>query len=716
MAVTKAQKEQLNNFTAYGFYRELVENGVQSVDAHIFTRKNIDDHFNSIIAILSDGIETEYVQRMMVHLIFTDGEYADLTIAEYMFCLMFFTLPLEAGQEIDSDKLFWVQDITQDEICKYINNKFIKRYRTILPFMQLNQTIDTIYTKFRDIRKFQPYLMNTVNLKDTIDLMTKYKEFYNAVHCDATGVPIEDVKEFGMKAANTQVKYIINSEHCLRDSFRTGEGINTKQFKEVQAHIGTKPNGKGSVYPTIINSSFITGGLRTPADMIIESSIGRQAQILSMNNVGSSGSFARLLGLNCMNTTLHKDPTYSCDTRNFIKVFIADKGILDSFDMRYYRLQEDGIDHRLDADKDKHLIGQTIFVRSPMTCQSYAKGHGICYKCYGDLAYVNRNINIGKIAAEEQSSRFTQRLLSAKHLLESSVIKLDWEGPLSEFFDISYDSICMRSDVDYTNYFIKIDSLETDDEYDDIEFNYSVSSFSVIYPDGSEREIKTTDSDNIYLIPEFATLVLKVFNSCEDNEPAIIPFDDLQSIQALFKVPIKNNELQATMDKIVSIINVKKITSTYTKDAILEDFMNTNMKGGIKLSSVHYEVILANQFRDKDNILEYPDWSVPNTDNYQILTLSSSLMDSPFLMTRLLYSRLNKVLIKPSTFEVNRGSVNDLFMVKYPKQFIDSEPIDPDEKDDSIMIDGKKKINPFVQFESEEEYQRWIEKQMKQKH
>ena len=143
--------------------------------------------------------------------------------------------------------------------------------------------------------------------------------------------------------------------------------------------------------------------------------------------------------------------------------------------------------------------------------------------------------------------------------------------------------------------------------------------------------------------------------------------------------------------------------------------MNTNMKGGIKLSSVHYEVILANQFRDKDNILEYPDWSVANTDNYQILTLSSSLMDSPFLMTRLLYSRLNKVLIKPSSFEVNRGSVNDLFMVKYPKQFIDSEPIDPDEKDDSIEVNGKKKINPFVTFETDEDYERWRLKQMQKR-
>ena len=90
--VTKAQKEQLRNLDNYGFYQELVENGRMDVDAHLFTRRNIDDHFNSILAILSDGIETEYVQRMLIHLMFTDGEYADLTITEYMFCLMFFTL------------------------------------------------------------------------------------------------------------------------------------------------------------------------------------------------------------------------------------------------------------------------------------------------------------------------------------------------------------------------------------------------------------------------------------------------------------------------------------------------------------------------------------------------------------------------------------------------------------------------------------------------
>ena len=711
--VTKAQKDQLCNIENYGYYKDLVENGNMTVDAHLFTRRNIDDHFNSILNILSDGIETEYVQRMMVHLIFTDGEYADLTIFEYMFCLMFFTLPLEAGEEIDSDKIFWVQDITQDEICKYINNKFIKRYRTKLPLITLNQTIDTIFCKFRDIRKFQPYLMNTVNLKDTIDLMNKYKEFNKAIHCDASGVSIEDVKDFGMKAANTQVKYIINSDHCLRDSFRTGEGISTKQFKEVQANIGTKPNGKGGVYPTIINSSFITGGLTNPRDMIIESSIGRQAQILSKNNVGTSGNFARLLGLNTMNTTLHHDPSYICGTKNFIKVYIKDINILKAFDMRYYKFTENGIEHYLDADRDTDLIGQTVYFRSPMTCASFHSGHGICYRCYGNLAYVNRNINVGKMAAEELSSRFTQRLLSAKHLLESSVIRLEWNGPIFDLFEISYDSICMRTDIDYTDYFIKIDNIETDEEYDDVEYNYSVSSFSIIYPDGSERDINTSDSDDIYLQPEFANVVIKIINSTDDDTPVIIPITELNNIQALFRVPIKNNELQATMDKIKNIINVKKIVSTYNKDTLLEDFMNTNIKGGIHISSIHFEVILANQIRDRDNILSYPDWTIPNNEDYQILTLNSSLMDSTYLMTRLLYSRLNKVLIKPTTFEVTKGSMNDIFAVTYPKKFLESEPRDRDEKEDVIIVDGVKKYDPFITFESDEEYERWRQKTIK---
>ena len=94
------------------------------------------------------------------------------------------------------------------------------------------------------------------------------------------------------------------------------------------------------------------------------------------------------------------------------------------YDMRFYRFNEKGIEYLLDAEKDQHLIGQTLLFRSPQTCASAARGNGICYRCYGNLAYANRNINIGQIAAEQLSSIYTQTLLSAKHLLESAIIKM----------------------------------------------------------------------------------------------------------------------------------------------------------------------------------------------------------------------------------------------------------------------------------------------------
>ena len=84
-----------------------------------------------------------------------------------------------------------------------------------------------------------------------------------------------------------------------------------------------------------------------------------------------------------------------------------------------------------------------------MTCASAAKGHGICYKCYGDLAYINNDINVGQIAAEGLSSIYTQILLSAKHLLESLVVKMEWSEGFYDYFQITFNSIALREDKSY---------------------------------------------------------------------------------------------------------------------------------------------------------------------------------------------------------------------------------------------------------------------------
>lgn len=270
-------------------YKDLVLTGRQTIYTKDFNVSNIEQHFNSIINILKDGIETPEVQSMMITVVFCNNVDIDLSIFDYTINLMFWQLFVHVNEPIIDTHLVWFEDITKKSIKEYIDNNFIEKYRKTVPFITLNQTIDAVIGKFRDLRPFQMYLANTLNLEDTIELMNTYPEFNDTVHFDVSGIPIEDVKEAGMAATNLQIKYIKNSNHCLRDSFRTGEAISPKQYKEVGVNIGTKPDGLGSVYPTTISHSFMNGGLSSPVELTIESSVGRIAQILQKTNVGESG-------------------------------------------------------------------------------------------------------------------------------------------------------------------------------------------------------------------------------------------------------------------------------------------------------------------------------------------------------------------------------------------------------------------------------------------
>ena len=674
----------------YGIYNELVEKGRMSINTSVLNINNIEQHYDWIINILADGIYNPEIQKCKLDITFTDNEDCTMNIFHYLFNLMFWPLILAPGDEvIDSTKIFFEVDFSVGAIANYINKVFLKKYETLLPIRALNNMIDGIFGRYRKTIRFQYWLANTINIKDTVDLMKQYPEFRASVHCDASQVPIEDAKDFGQQAANIQIEIIKNSDHCLRDSFRTGEATSAKQYKEVFANIGPKPDGNGSAYPLIINSNFINGGLDCPESLVIESAIGRQAQILSKENVGFSGNFARLLGLNCMNTPLHPDPTYSCDTKNFIRYTIFDNTYLERINMRWYRTKPNGIDKLIDSDRDKFLIGQTVLLRSPMTCASLAHGKGICYKCYGNLAYVNNDINIGKIAAEEQTSRFTQKLLSAKHLLESLIIKMNWNGPIFDFFAVDYDNICTKIDIDYTNYKIKLVDICIEDEYDDIEYNSYVTEFYIITPEGNEHKIYTSDSDNIYLQPVIAEMAMNIANNDEDTKEIILDINKIiKNSPIIFKIRIKNNELQATMNRIEKIINLKAEIKKYDKDEFLYEFMSTNIKGGITLNSVHFEVILANQIRAADSLLEFPDWEIEDVP-YQLVTLDSSLLESPYLMTRLLNSKLSYSLIKPSIYKINKPSGNDVFaMINSPK-YLTMDPGIHSGKDNNLLSDDE---------------------------
>ena len=659
-------------------YEDLCNTGHQTIYTKDLNQDNINDHFNSIINILKDGIETPEVQSMMLHIVFENDTDLDLSIFDYAINLMFWQFCTIVHHPIWDVHIVFPEDITKKYIKEYIDNIFIDKYRKKLPFIELNQTIDAVIGKFRDLRQFQMYLANTLNLEDTIDLMNQYPEFNETVHFDTTGIPLEDIKEAGMAATNKQIRYIKNSNHCLRDSFRTGEAISPKQYKEVAVNIGSKPDGQGSVFPHPIKHSFMNGGLQSAEEICIESSVGRVAQILQKTNVGESGAFARQLELNNQDTFLNPDPNYVCDTHNFEEITIENETMLNMYDLRYYRTNPNGIDKKLNAKKDKNLIGQRLFFRSPMTCASAARGHGICYKCYGDLAYAEQEINIGQIAAEGLSSIYTQILLSAKHLLESLVIKMEWTKQFYELFTITFNTIALKENGTYRGYKLIIDDdIKSEEEIDDIEYNYYINSFIVRTPDGEDIKIKTTEADNIYIEPDFYQYIMSVQPEDDNSDESYyveLNMVDLMDFPVLFVVQVRNNELSATMDKIKKLIDNKSIIESYDRNSILKEFITTNIQGNIKLNAVHFEVLLMNQIRAADDDLDVPDWTIPNAP-YKILTLSKSLSENRSITVRLQSNKVSKALSNPQNRFISKPSMTDIYFMEQPQEYLDPEMI-----------------------------------------
>ena len=718
MAVKQVKTNSLIYPENYGIYAPLAEGKPISINTVDITRDNLEDHYNWMLNVFKDGIYDEDLHPVKFTVTFANGHTVRLTMFDYFLNLIMWYNIVMSGQQILGRHLFFADEITKNTIKDYIDRFLIEENRKKISNVILNNIIDDSITKFHDIDLFAMYLSNTLCLEDSLALMKASEEFRECLHVDVSNVPLEDVKAVGMKAARRSIeiikdaKSILGYDHCLADAFRARQGINEKQYKEFQNNIGTKPDGRGSVFPTAINKSFINGGVSEPIDYFIESSTGRTAQIIKLKNVGTSGSFARNLGLNNMDSKLHDDPNYDCRSDNFVRITIKDKKYLKVFHNRYYRMSPDGLEHQVNFRRDTHLIGQTIYLRSPITCASSASGKGVCYKCYGDLAYTlfdvekGFGINIGRIASEILSSSLTQRLLSAKHLLESSITKVTWCDAFNEFFEITDNIIKIAPELDYRDFRILIDpdsiELENDedadlsdsDDADPGMYNEYITEFDVLrVSTGEVFHIFNDKSEKLFLTNEINGIIRKKGDP-EDGKISI-SFNELKEAY-LFIIQIENDELAKVLNKLLAILNKKDTTQSYPSISDLyQDLVDTAIEGGLDVSGSHLEIILMNQIRDSEDMFEKPKWWEHNP-GYNIITLNEALTNNPSVIVSMSYQKIKRMFYNPLTFKKNKASYMDLFFMERPQRVINDIP--DDGEDSTPVIEGDL-IDPLKFFE-----------------
>lgn len=683
--------DDLTHFENYGDYSGLVNTGRIGINTINLNKSNIDTHWSWIYNILVDGIEQDKVHNMVIDITFTDGVQLYLSIFDYFLNLIMWKLPLLAGDQITSRFLFFDDCITQHTIKNYIDH-FIDIHRTDISNYDINNMIDDTIYKFMYIDDFSYYLINTINEKDMIDLMRENKDVYDALHFSTNQFPLEEVKDRAMDVTNKLIAAIQSpdSKHCLRDSFRAKEGVNPKQFREFAVNIGTKPDGNGGIFSINLDTNYMQEGVGKGEYYIIDSSAARQAQILNKENVGQSGAFSRKLRLNNMHTKIHPNPNYVCNTKRFLPIYIKDAKMLKKFKNRYFRYNPKGIEYKISAHPEKDnvdLIGKMLYFRSPETCASHARGEGICYRCYGDLAYANADINPGCMASELLSSVLTQRLLSAKHLLETNIKALRWVDEFKDIFTVNWNMIALQEDFNPKKWSIIIntDDIYQDSDYDEFEYNLKINNFEVVSPEGKVILIKTEDSDDLYITPELNKILDKV-KPIDDQY--IIDFSDIVGVN-LFMVNMTNNGLAATLDLCKSMLDKQAIVKRYKNDigAFTGAFITAIIDGGLDVDAVHCELLISNQIRrDSDDLRESmlpPEWEYRD-EPYRLVTLDTALKENPSITTSLNYQFIQKQLTWPITFLKNQPGMMDLFFMEKPQEYMNVElDYDPKFKEDT---------------------------------
>lgn len=694
----------LNNYQNYYMFADLVRTGRFYLRTSNITSSNWQEYYDGILNILKDNIETEEIKHFIITVDFGNNDAVDLTIFDLYFNIIMWHLVVKSGITLDARALFCPKIINRKCIKKYFDKYIpiiVERFSHIYKHdvkritISLNNIIDDTLSKFSDVDSFSFFLANTINLKDTVDLMNNIPEFNDLVHTSLINEKIEDVKDIGMEKADRSIEIIKNAksvlgyDHCLKNSFETGEGVSPRQYKEFAIHIGSKPDGTGGVHPHIIDRSYLMGGLQHVADQFVDSASSRVAQIIVKHNTSSSGNFARIMGINNIDTVLNTDLDYKCNTHNPIVITIDNSKILSMLTGRYYRTNPDGIDYLIHPE-DTFLIGKTIYLFSPMTCASAAHGHGICKRCYGELAYINSNLKVGKFAVEQLTSQTTQKQLSAKHLLETVIEKINWNDNFNKFFYVdNVNMIYINDNIDAGHIIIDPNSImdntentESDsDEEDNMESSFSDSSqftnyiTSFIFEDtnGKKYDIHSENMTEMFFSEDFIDY-LKGLSLASDRMYHIDIEDLINALNdnALFYIQIINNDIDKNLKDIESLINKKDELIGLDKDSLLKKFINLIIKGKITIQSVHLECMLMNQIRSVHSKLELPEWEHDN-EEYQILSLDQSLTNNPSVIISLLYKNLKSTLTNPITYAKNESSRMDMFFMVQPQEFLSNE-------------------------------------------
>ena len=398
--------------------------------------------------------------------------------------------------------------------------------------------------------------------------------------------------------------------------------LKPKQMEELYINFSQIPDGK-NIIPVIMNGNGFRAGYHGMDVLYAGAIAARVPDIMNEEYMGSAGYFNRNLMILTYGTI--SKTVYDCGSVNPIPITV-DEDVLDMFAGRFYYEHKNSGVLKILHETDKHLIGKTLWFRSPCTCNL---NEDVCHVCYGTHALKVGDLKGGFIYTTEiMTSNVSQNVLSAKHLLKTNAEKIELSDDLEQYFVLDSSAVVPDEDKRFDIYLR--------DDYQD-----NISDYLMLYIGKELKPLKISRYANIH-IPD------KVLDKMKE-----VVIDDTTYLKISSYKVLENGGIFCNITPINIMMTQKYMDimrlfeNDMSKFEKVEDIVVKLMhllKGTIPLLSVHGEIIIAKHLRDANNKLLRPNFLVPDAP-YQILKLKSALQNIEAVSTALSFEQTRHHLL-----------------------------------------------------------------------
>lgn len=471
----------------------------------------------------------------------------------------------------------------------------------LLIFSHADMTIFTAENMFLDHYRDSEIIRDINNTEypstmQTKDIVNANKEKYKIL-----------VKE--MKARNNPVFVVDKYTQVTKP----------KQIEEQYFNFSQIPDGR-EIVPVIMNGNGFRAGYHDIPAMYAAGIAARVPDIMNEDHMGTSGYFARNMWMLTYGTI--SKTVFDCGSKNPIPVVI-DEVELEMKDGRYYSESKHSNRLRVFHKDDTHLLGKTLWFRSPCTCNLK---EDCCHICYGTKAMKVGELEGGFIYTTQLLTKdVTQKILSAKHILKADAERIIISDNYEEFFDIENLTLVPSSDHhEKFDIYIREDYMESSDQsltiyVDRKMIPITISNYSIIgIPEKIQNKFTTVDIDGISYYKINSNTITEIGEPLVDIIPInIMMTEKYFAIMELFERKIGKYE---------------KI-----EDAVKD--LTHLVYGLLPMLSVHGEIIIGHLVRSIDNNMLRPNWLVED-QQYQLMCLGTALLNHDSATIGLSYEKV----------------------------------------------------------------------------